>query len=360
MSNLFKILTINPGSTSTKLAIFENKKEKFHTTIRHKTEELKQYETIYNQRHFRTELVEKELAEHNINIDTLDVIAVRGGVLPPCESGVYKVTQDVCDFFKNSPYGEHASNLGAIIGKSLSDKYDVPSFFLDPVVVDELDDIARYSGHPLFERRSIFHALNQKAVAKKISTRLGKKYEDITLIVVHLGGGISVGIHKNARIIDVNNALYGEGSFSPERVGTVPSGQLVDLCFSNKYTKDEIAQILVGQGGIVSYLGTNNMFEVMEKVENGNKEAKNVVDAMCYQIAKEIGALATVTKGKVDAIVLTGGLARDKYIVDNIIDRVKFIAPIELEPGEDELQALALGVLRVLKNEEQAKIIEFT
>ena len=349
------ILSINPGSTSTKLALYIDKKEVFKETIRHSASELKVYDRVYDQKDFRTITVENFLLKKGIDIESIDALAVRGGVVPACESGVYEVNDDVCKYFEKAPLGEHASNLGALIGNTLSKKYSIPAYFVNPVTVDEMDDIARYVGHPLFTRKSIFHALNQIAVVKEVAESKGISYKEQNFIVVHLGGGISVGAHKKGRIVDVNNALYGDGPFSPERVGTVPSGQLVDLCFSGKYTKEEIKKILVGQGGVVAYLGTNNLIDVMNRVNNGDKAAKDVIDAMIYQISKEIGALATVLKGQVDNIIITGGLAREDYVIDNIRNSVSFIAPIIVVPGEDELKALALGVASFLDGKEKLK-----
>lgn len=358
MSNEFKILSINPGSTSTKFGIFEGGKEKFKHTIRHSQEDLQSFKTVYDQYKFRTALIEKVLKENSIDLNSFDAFAVRGGVVNPCPSGVYKVTDEVCDFFKRAPYGEHASNLGSLIGRELGRQSKVPSYFVNPVVVDEMDDIARYAGHPLFERRSIFHALNQISIVKRYTKETKQDYKKKNFVVVHLGGGISIGLHKGGRVVDVNNALYGEGAFSPERSGTLPTGQLVDLCFSGKYTKDEITKMLVGKGGVVAYLGSNNLIDVMDWVHAGNKKAIDVIEAMIYQIAKEIGALATVVDGKLDNIIITGGLAREKYIVDKIIKKTSFLAPVKLMPGEDELMALTEGVCSVLKGEEEAKILE--
>ena len=358
LSKDFKVLSINPGSTSTKIAIFEKGEAILRHTVRHSMEDLSGFKRVYDQYEFRTNLIEGFLKSKSIDPKYFDVFAVRGGVVKPCASGVYQVTDEVCDFFKRAPYGEHASNLGSLIGRELSNKYGAPSYFVNPVVVDEMDDIARYAGHPLFERRSIFHALNQISVVKRYTKEINKDYKKMNFIVIHLGGGISVGIHKKGRVVDVNNALYGEGAFSPERSGTLPTGQLVDLCFSGKYTKDELIKMLVGEGGVVAYLGSNNLIEVMDRVHAGDKKAKAIMDAMIYQIAKEIGAGATVLEGKIDNIILTGGLAREEYVVDGLVKKTKFLAPIKLMPGEDELMALAEGACSVLKGEEEPKTLE--
>lgn len=252
--------------------------------------------------------------------------------------------------------GQHASNLGGIIAYEIAEGLNIPAFIVDPVVVDELEPIARISGFSLIERKSIFHALNQKAVARRVSKKLGKEYEQLQLIVVHMGGGITVGVHKNGRVVDVNNGLHGEGPFSPERAGTVPVGDLIDLCFSGMYYREEITKKLVGQGGLVGYLGTNDAIEVEKMIANGNDQAKLIYDAMAYQVAKEIGAASAILKGKIDAIILTGGLAYGKDFVAKICEYVNWIADCIIEPGEDELRALAEGTLRVLTGVESVKV----
>jgi butyrate kinase len=252
--------------------------------------------------------------------------------------------------------GQHASNLGGIIAYEIATALNIPSYIVDPVVVDEMEPIARISGLSKIERVSIFHALNQKAVARRVAKELGKKYEDMNLIVTHMGGGITVGAHKKGRVIDVNNGLHGEGPFSPERAGTVPIGDLVSLCFSGQYYREEITKMLVGQGGLVGYLGTNDAVKVEKMIEAGDEKAKLVYSAMAYQVAKEIGAASAVLNGKVDAIIITGGLAYGKGFVKEISDRISWIADVIVQPGEDELQALAEGALRVLRGEENEKV----
>jgi butyrate kinase len=288
-------------------------------------------------------------------MNTLDAIVGRGGMLKPIAGGTYNVNQQMIDYVKEAPRGEHASNLGCVLAKFIADKLEIPSFIVDPVAVDEMDDLARFTGMPEIKRQSLFHALNQKAVALKASIDLNKDYHDLNLIVAHLGGGISIGAHKQGRVIDVNNALDGDGPMSPERSGSVPMGPLYKMAFSGKYTLDEIKRMNYGAGGLVAYLGTNDGFEIENRVTNGDKEAKFIVDVMCYQIAKEIGSLAAVLKGKVDAIIITGGLAYNQYIINNISERVSFISKVLSYPGEDEMEALALGGLRVLNGEEIAK-----
>ena len=351
-----KLLIINPGSTSTKIGVYENETQILEETLRHSSEEIGKYTTIYDQFPFRKEVILNILKEKDVNIETLDAIVGRGGLLKPIVSGTYAVNDAMLEDLKVGVLGQHASNLGGIIANEIAKELKIPSFIVDPVVVDELDDVARVSGMPEIERKSIFHALNQKAVAKRYAKENGVKYEDVNLIVTHMGGGSSVGAHKGGKVIDVNNALDGEGPFSPERSGGVPIGDLVKLCFSGKYTHDEIKKKINGNGGTVAYLDTNDFREVAKSAENGDKEAKLIYDAFIYQIAKEIGKNAVVLNGKVDAIILTGGIAYNKTVTDKISEKVSFIAPIVVYPGEDELLALAQGALRVLNGEEEAKI----
>jgi len=350
----YNILVINPGSTSTKIAVYKDKDLFIEKTIRHTVEELKDFTKMAEQKHFRKEVIIKFLKDNNFDINKLDVIVARGGILRPIPSGTYLINDFMVKTLEEARFGEHASNLGALIAKPLADSLGINSYITDPVVVDEMDDIARFAGHPDFIRKSIFHALNHKAVAKEIAESIGKKYEACNFVLAHLGGGISVGAHCKGKIIDVNNALAGEGAFSPERSGTLPTGQLVEMCFSGQYTKEEICKKLVGVGGIASYLGTNNMIEVEERVKKGDEKALTLLTAMAYQVSKEIGAYATVLKGLVDCIIITGGLAYDKYFVDLIKERVSFIADVKVFPGEDELRALALSVYKVIYGFEKA------
>lgn len=351
-----KILSINPGSTSTKIAVFEDEKEIMEKVLRHSNMELEKYEDIYSQKSFRKDVILNALKEAEITVESLDVIVGRGGLLKPIEGGTYLVTDKMLEDLKKGVLGEHASNLGGAIAKEIADTIGKKAYIVDPVVVDELDEIARVSGMAEIERISIFHALNQKAVARRYCTENRVNYNEKNIIVAHLGGGVSVGIHKNGKVVDVNNALDGDGPFSPERSGGIPAGQLVKMCFSGKYSQEDIKKKLKGSGGIVSYLNTNDVRDVMKMVEDGDKNAKLIVDAMCYQIAKEIGALSTVVAGKVDSIILTGGISYSKYVVEKISNSVNFIAPITVYPGEDEMSALALGGLRVARGVESAKI----
>jgi len=354
MDNLL-ILTINPGSTSTKIAVYKGNKQLFLTNIKHTSEELNKFEKISDQYEFRKRLIIEELNTANIPINEIGVIVGRGGLVKPIPSGVYSVNESLKKDLIIGILGQHASNLGGLIADDIAKSLpNAKAYIADPVVVDELEDMARIAGHPLFERISIFHALNQKAIARTHATSVSKKYEEMNLIVAHLGGGISVGAHKKGKVIDVNQALDGEGPFSPERSGTLPVGALVKLCFSGKYTIEEIKKMITGKGGFVAYLGTNDAYEVEKLAESGNPKAKLIHDSMAYQVSKEIGAMSTVLKGVVDAILLTGGIAHGKPFVDLVTERVSHIAPVFIYPGEDEMKALAFNGLMVMNNEVEA------
>lgn len=358
MPNSFRILTINPGSTSTKIAVYENDNALFEETLRHSSDEIVGFKTIIDQYQFRKDVILKTLDEQGINLNKLSAIVGRGGLLAPMPGGTYSVNEKMLEDLRVGLLGQHASNLGGIIAYEIAEQFNIPSFIVDPVVVDEMDDIARISGMPEIERKSIFHALNQKAVARRAANDLQGAYNDFNFIVAHLGGGISVGAHQKGKVIDVNNALDGEGPFSPERSGGLPVGDLVKLAFSNKFTQAEIMKKIVGKGGLVAYLNSNDGREVQSMIQNGDKNAEIIYKAMAYQVAKEIGSCAAVLKGEVDAIILTGGLAYDKDLVSWIKERVSFISDVLVYPGEDEMLALAEGGLRVLSGEEQPKTYE--
>lgn len=351
----YKILTINPGSTSTKIAVFEDENEVFSTTLRHSAEELAPFSTVASQFQFRKNIILSELKKANLDIQSFHAIVGRGGLVKPIESGIYEVNEALIHDLEVPVMGEHASNLGGLIAQDIAKEINngAKAYIADPVVVDELAPIARLSGHPAMPRASIFHALNQKVIARTYAKEIGKKYEELNLIVAHMGGGISVGAHCQGRVIDVNNALDGDGPFSPERSGSLPAGALVELCFSGK-SKSEIKKMLKGNGGVVAYLGTNDMRLVEDKAPT-DPEYAMIQDAMCYQVGKEIGALAAVLKGKVDAILITGGIAYGKCVTDYITEMVGFIAPVKVYPGEDEMRALATNGLMVLRGEVQAK-----
>ncbi len=355
MSKSYRILVINPGSTSNKIGVYENEELVFEKTLRHSVEELEKYETIFDQYEFRKDIIIDSLKENNIEIDELDAVVGRGGLLKPIEGGTYEVNERMIEDLKIGVSGEHASNLGGILAKEIGDMAGARSFIVDPVVVDEMEEIARISGLKEIERKSIFHALNQKAVGRRFAKSIDKKYEDLNLIIAHLGGGVSVGCHKKGKVVDVSNALDGEGPFSPERSGSLPVGDLVKMCYSGDYTHDEMKAFIKGKGGLVSYLGTTDALEVSNRMKDGDKEAELVYKAMAYQVSKEIGAVSTVLKGQVDGIILTGGIAHDEDFTGWIKDSVSFIADVVIYPGEDELDALALGGLRVLREEEAAK-----
>lgn len=349
-----KSLIINPGSTSTKIGVFEDETLLFEETLRHSTEEIGQYASIVDQKDFRKQIILDLLSEKKFNIHDLQVIVGRGGMLKPIPGGTYAVSDDLLADLKIGFQGQHASNLGGILAREIADSIGVPSYIVDPVVVDELIPISRYSGVPELPRTSVFHALNQKAVAKRYAKEKGVAYDSLNLVVVHMGGGVSVGAHEKGHVIDVFNALDGDGAFSPERAGAVPSGALIKMCFSGNYTEKEVYKKLVGNGGFNAYLGTNDMRDVEKMADNGDKKAIEIRDAFILQVAKDIGSMACVLNGKVDQIIVTGGIAYDKAVVAGLQERAGFIAPFTVYPGEDELLALAQGALRVMNGEEQA------
>ncbi len=349
-----KSLIINPGSTSTKIGVFEDENLLFEETLRHSTEEISQYASIVDQKDFRKKIITDLLEEKSFDLKDLNVVVGRGGMLKPIPGGTYAVTDDLLEDLKIGRQGQHASNLGGILAREIADSIGVPSFIVDPVVVDELMPIARYSGVPELPRTSVFHALNQKAVAKRYAKETGKAYETLRLIVVHMGGGVSVGAHEYGKVIDVFNALDGDGAFSPERAGAVPSGALIKMCFSGKYTEKEVYGKIVGKGGFNAYLGTNDMREVAKMAGEGDEKAIMARDAFLLQVAKDIGSMACVLNGKVDQIIVTGGIAYNAQVVEVLKERAGFIAPFTVYPGEDELLALAQGAIRVLNGEEQA------
>ena len=349
-----KSLIINPGSTSTKIGVFEDETLLFEETLRHSTEEIAQYASVVDQKDFRKDIIVKILAEKNFDIKELGVVVGRGGLLKPIPGGTYAVSDALIADLQTSVRGEHASNLGGLIAREIADSIGVPSYIVDPVVVDELMPEARISGHPDVERISIFHALNQKAVCKRYAKEAGKAYEELNIIGVHMGGGVSVAAHKNGQVVDVFNALNGDGAFSPERAGGLPNGGMMDICVSGK-TKAEVKKMMSGNGGFNAYLGTNDMRDVEKMCNEGDKKAALIRDAFILQVSKDMGAMAAVLEGKVDQIVITGGIAYDKYVVSELKKKTGFIAPITVYPGEDELLALAQGALRVMNGEEAAK-----
>ncbi len=352
MDRRYTFLVINPGSTSTKISIFENDKETMTETTNHSSEEIHAYKEIYDQFDFRKELIMKKLAEKNIDLSGFSAVIARGGNMKPVVGGTYQVNEEMLKDLRIGVMGQHASNLGGGLAYSIAQELGLKAYVVDPVVVDEFEPLARISGTALIARKSKDHPLNQKAVARAAAAEMGGKYEDYNFIIAHLGGGISVGTHKKGRMIDVNNALDGDGPMSPERCGGIPFGTLMDLCYSGEYTKQELRKKFVGGGGLVSYLGTNDGREVGRRIKEGDDYARLIYEAMAYQISKEIAGSSAVLKGDVDAILLTGGLAYDGMLMDWIEERVGFIAPVKVFPGEREMEALASGVLRVLENRE--------
>lgn len=353
----YKILAINPGSTSTKIAVYTDDKPDFNHTIEHSPEELARFDSVVDQYDWRKGLIEEVLAEKGVNIRDLDIVIGRGGIVSPIESGVYEVNDDlVYDILHARMH--HASNLGGLIARDIANEIGVKAYIADPVVVDEMMPYARISGIPELPRESVFHALNQKAVARLFASESNKRYEDLNLIVCHMGGGISVSAHRHGRVIDTTNALDGSGPFTPERSGTLPPGALVKMCFSGNYTQEEMLRKVHGGGGLVAHLGTTSVPEVLDRILNHDLHAMLIMRAMCYSICKEIGAMATALKGDVDAILLTGGIAHSKRVTDFIADHVDYIAPIYVYPGENELRALAENALAVLRGERTPKLYE--
>jgi butyrate kinase len=343
------ILVINPGSTSTKFALFEESTSLFELTLAHTTEELSDFEKITDQFHFRRDLIVWELAYRKTDLLRIAAVVGRGGLIKPIESGIYEVNDKMIGDLNAGLLGQHASNLGGLIAHDIALTLpNAKAYIVDPVVVDEMQPVARLSGHPEIPRISIFHALNQKAVARIYAASINKKYEDLNLIVAHLGGGISIGAHRKGKVVDVNNALNGEGPFSPERSGSLPAGQLTDLCFSGRFTQAEIKSMLTGKGGMVAYLGTNSFKDVSKMAESGDQKASLVIEAAAYQISKEIGAMAAALSGKVDAIIITGGLAFQDGFIARIKAMVSFISSVVVYPGEDEIKSLAYNGLLVL------------
>lgn len=350
------ILAINPGSTSTKIAVYRGTIRIFLKSISHSSEELKQFEDIASQFEFRMKIILDEIKNADISINDLAVVMGRGGLIKPIPSGVYEVNESLIADLKVGIMGQHASNLGGLIANEIVQKLpNAKAYIVDPVVVDEFEDLARLSGHPNFERKSIFHALNQKAIARNHCKTHHLEYEEMNIIVAHMGGGISVGAHKKGRVIDVNQALDGDGPFSPERSGSLPMGAVVEACFSGKYSKDDIKKMIVGKGGYMAYLFTNDAYAVESAAANGEEKAALIQEGMAYQVAKEIGAMATVLHGDVHAILLTGGIAYGKPFVDLLSKRIQHIGRIFVYPGEDEMKALAMNGLMVLNEETEVR-----
>jgi butyrate kinase len=350
------ILAINPGATSTKIAVFRNNQSVFLKSIRHECEDLESYEQTCDQLSYRLDLVLAEIKDNHIPHDQVGMIIARGGLIYPLESGIYEVNETMIRDLSNGVMGDHASNLGGLIAHRLQDTFTRASAFIaDPVVVDELDEVARISGHPQFERTSIFHALNQKSVARMHAQSVGKEYEDMNLVVAHLGSGISVGAHRKGRVVDVNNALDGEGPFGPERSGTLPNGALARFCLEEGRSWKEVRKMLTGEGGMYAYLGHKDA-QVLEKMANeGDAHSTLIHKAMAYQVSKEIGAMAVALSGQVDGILITGGMAHNPGFTEAIKERIEFMAPVFIYPGEDEMRALAHNGSLLLSGKVSAK-----
>ena len=352
----YRILAINPGSTSTKIAVYDEEQPVFEKVLRHEASELDPFPTIIDQYDFRKKLVMEAMEENNVSAESLHAVVGRGGLVRPVCGGTIKITPQMLEDLKDpTRWGRiHASNLGAFIADAIAKELDIPAFIVDPVVVDEFDDIARISGIPEIERKSLLHALNLRYIARLCARELGKDFDQVNQIGVHMGGGISITAILEGRMVDVNNALLGMGPFSPQRAGALPIGDLLDMAYSGKYTKKELTTYLSKAGGLMAYLGTDSGIEVCNRIKAGDAKAKLIQDAMCYQVAKEIGACAAVLNGKVDCIFMSGGLVYNELLVETIRERVGFIAPIMLYPGEKEMEALSMGGVRVLKGLEEA------
>lgn len=352
------ILVINPGSTSTKIGVFDDVTMISKETIRHQKQDLEQFDTLFDQYPFRANLIISFLEKNNIELSSIDAFIGRGGLIKPVKSGIYEVNDAMLSDLENETYGSHASNLGAVIANALANKVGKKAYIADPVVVDEMSSVAKISGLNGITRRPLWHALNQKAVAKKYAKKIDCNYEDLNLIVAHLGGGISVGLHKRGRVTDVNNALNGDGPFSPERTGGLPVSAVYELAFSGQYTLEQIKKLNYGFGGLVSYLNTSDAEEVSEMISEDHVFAKRVMKAMVYQIAKEIGSLYAVTRGNLDAIIITGGLAYNQDVLQPLLEYIDHLGEIAVYPGEDELEALAYNVYTLYQNNTECKKYE--
>ncbi len=352
-----KILAINPGSTSTKIAVYEDAAPQMTHTIRHSVEELSHFKRVIDQLNYRRELIVKTLADNGIPME-FDAVIGRGGLTAPIPGGVYEVNDEMVEAMYAIPR-DHACNLGSLISREIASTIPgCKAFIADPGIVDELEDVARITGSPIMPRITTWHALNQRAIGRRfakdysqLNPSTPKKYEDMNLIICHLGGGISIGAHKHGRCVDVNNAFDGEGPFSPERAGTLPSASLIDLCYSGRYTKEELKKRISGKAGLAAHLGTVSIPDIVERINNGDEHAELVLNAMIYQIAKAISSLAPVLEGKIDAILITGGIAYSDYVISRLTKRISFLAPVHIYPGEDELEALALNALGALSGE---------
>ncbi|MDR1156933.1 MAG: butyrate kinase [Oscillospiraceae bacterium] len=351
---MFRILTVNPGSTSTKFAVYDDESPILIHTVRHDRDALARCGSILDQKDLRKDCVTRALREAGVGLHTVDAVAGRGGLLKPIESGVYRIGAAMLRDLQYAAAAVHASALGAVIAGEIAETLGRPAYVVDPIVVDEMDRHAKLTGMPGIERASIFHALNQKAIARRLASQLGKPYENCRFVVAHLGGGITVGAHRYGRVIDVNDAISGEGPFTPERAGHIPAVPLIRLCYSGEYTETEMVDKVIKNSGMRAYLGTNDLQKVQKMINDGDEFAALVMDSMAYQVSKEIGAMAMALEAVVDAVILTGGLAHSNRFTGAIKQRVDKLAPVYVFPGEDETLALSSGVLRVLRGQEAA------
>ena len=351
---VFRILAINPGSTSTKVAVFEDEDQIVNDIVHHAKGELDGFKSIIEQKDMRRSVVLNLLKSHGVEMGSLDAVVGRGGLIEPIDSGTYRISKRMLQDLINSTAAVHASALGGIIAEEIGRMAGVPSYVVDPIVVDELDQHAKLTGLPGIERRSVFHALNQKAIARRCATDMGTTYENSRFIVAHMGGGITVGAHRYGSVIDVNDALAGEGPFTPERTGSIPALPLIHMCFSGAYTESELVNLVTSSGGMAAYLGTTDLRKCERLIKEGDEYAALVLESMAYQVSKEIGSMTAALEGRVDAIILTGGLAYSSRFTGCIKQRVGLIAPVKVYPGEDEMLALAQGALRVLRGLELA------
>lgn len=359
MKNEFLILTLNIGSTSTKIGLFADERPLFKETVNHKKEELSQQQSVSEMLSFRRQALDRILAENPRDGQTLDLIVSRGGLTRPLNSGPYLINDVMCRDLREATYGWHPANLGPLIADQIGkERGGIQAIICDSPVTDEMEPIARLSGLKEVERKAAFHVLNQKSAARKAAGGIGKTYEQMNFIVCHLGGGITICAHREGRIIDGTHGLN-EGPFTPQRSGSLPLESVIDLCFSGEFTKDELQRHLLNHGGLVSYLGTHDIREIEENIKGGDREPLLIIQAMCYQIGKDIGAMASVLKGEVDAVILTGNLCYSALVVDEIRSHIDFVAPVEIFPGEDELENLALSGLEVLRAEDLSVIQDY-
>ncbi len=355
MSEKNKMLILNPGSTSTKVSVYEDEDNIIAVSIKHSADEISKFKSVWDQYEYRKEAILKVLRDNNLDINEFHIIACRGGNVKPIEGGIYELTPKMLEDMKSGKYGVHATNVGNLIAYDLGQELGISVITLDPPVTDEFCDYARLSGIPHLTRQSSFHALNQKATARKVAEQMGSSYEKLNFVVAHMGGGISVGAHQKGKVVDCNNALDGDGPYSPERAGSLPNAGLIKMCFSGEYSLAEMLKLMTGKGGLVAYMGTTDALAIEEKIKNGDKEAENIYMGMAYQVSKEIGAMAAALGGDVDAIAFTGSLAYSEKLLNYIKEKVSFIAPVYEIPGENEMDALASGALRYLRKEEEAR-----